>query len=202
MKIERILLDLDDVLNQLTLWAMYLMGCDVDPMDNSQFPTEVGYDVVAATNLLHPRVVSGECDPWTVPEFWDSIKREHWATAPKSPECDWLLETCVKLVGEDEVFIVTSPTKDPDCLAGKLEWIQRELPDFMHRQYAITPRKGIGASPETLLIDDCLKNCEAFRTHRNPKYRGQALLVPKPWNPRNGEDTRAVLEEFFQANGR
>jgi len=193
MKIERILLDLDDVLNQLTMWTMKCVGCDVDPMDNHLFPIEVGYDVVAAANLMHPTKRD-----WSVSEFWDSIKREHWATAPKSPECDWLLKTCVDLVGEDEVFIATSPTKDPDCLAGKLEWIQRELPDFMHRQYVITPRKGIGASPETLLIDDCQKNCEAFRTHRNPRHRGQTLLVPKPWNPRHGEDTKTVLETFVE----
>lgn len=197
MKIKRILLDLDDVLNQLTLWTMKCVGCDVNPMDNSQFPIEVGYDVVAAANLMHPGVLSEDRDPFTVPEFWNSIKREHWATAPKSPECDWLLETCVNLVGEDEVFVATSPTKDPDCLAGKLEWIHDNLPEFMHRQYAITPRKHIGASPSTLLIDDCLKNCVDFQ-----RYYGRTLLVPKPWNPRNGEDTRAVLEEFFQANGR
>lgn len=197
MKIERILLDLDDVLNQLTLWSMRIAGCNVDPRDNSQFPVEVGYDVVAATNLMHPGVLSGERDPWTVPEFWNNMKREHWATVPKSPQCDWLIETCVKLVGKDEVFIATSPTKDPDCLAGKLEWIHDNLPEFMHRQYAITPRKHIGASPHTLLVDDCLKNCLDFQRHH-----GQALLVPRPWNPRNGEATWVVLEEFFQVNTR
>ena len=189
--ITRILLDLDDVLNQCTMWMMRCVGCDIDPMDNDQFPVQVGYDIVAATNLIHP--IKRD---WTVSEFWDSIKRHHWATAPVSLECDWLLETCVDLVGEDEVFIVTSPTKDPDCLAGKLEWIHRKLPSYMHRQYAMTPRKHIGAASDTLLIDDYQTNCEDFGK------RGHALLVPRPWNPNHGLDTREYLEEFFREDTR
>jgi hypothetical protein len=198
MRIERILLDLDDTLNQLTMWSMFVAGCDVDPMNNSQFPVEVGYDVVAATNLMHPGVLSGERDPWTVPEFWDNMKREHWATAPKSEQCDWLIESAVRMVGEDEVYIATSPTKDPDCLAGKLEWIHENLPPFMHRQYSITPRKHIAASPYTLLIDDCLDNVVDFQNGKFPGLRGQTLLIPKPWNPRNGEDTWTALINFFK----
>jgi 5'(3')-deoxyribonucleotidase len=186
--INRILLDLDDVLNQFTMWALKCVGCDVDPMDNSQFPIQVGYDIVAAANLLHPTKRD-----WKVAEFWDSIKRHHWARTPISPECNWLLETCIEKVGEDEVFIVTSPTKDPDCLAGKLEWIHLQMPCYMHRQYSITPRKHIAASPGTLLIDDCADNCEKFE-----EKNGQALLVPKPWNHRNGWSTRGYLEKFFQ----
>lgn len=190
--IKRILLDLDDVLNQFTMWALKCVGCDVDPMDNSQFPVHVGYDIVAAANLLHPTKRD-----WTVAEFWNFIKRHHWAQTPVSPECDWLLETCIDLVGEDEVFIATSPTKDPDCLAGKLEWIHLQMPSYMHRQYAITPRKYIGAAADTLLVDDCAANCIAFE-----KHGGQSLLVPKPWNQRHGLNTRRFLERFFQNPGK
>jgi 5'(3')-deoxyribonucleotidase len=191
MRIKRILLDLDDVLNQLTMYTLQHVGCDVDPMENNHFPWEVGYDVVGACNLLHP--VKND---WTVPEYWEAITRDVWATAPASPECDWLLQTCVELVGEDEVFIVTSPTKDPDCLAGKLEWIHRQLPSYMHRQYAITPRKYIAADSETLLIDDSYANIKAFSEHG-----GQTLLVPKPWNPLHGCRTASALKTFFEIYG-
>jgi hypothetical protein len=185
MNINRILLDLDDVCNQMTMWTMKWVGCDIDPMDNSQFPVEVGYDVVGATNLLHPAKRD-----WTVPEFWEAITREAWATAPESPEFPWILEQCEALVGQENVFIATSPTKDPDCLAGKLEWIHDHFPEWMWRQYAITPRKYIGARPDTLLIDDSCANIDEFQ-----KAGGQVLLVPKPWNPLHTYDTRLYLEK-------
>ena len=185
--IKRILLDLDDVCNQMTMWSLRWIGCDVDPMSNSQFPVECGYDIVAAANKLHP-----DRDDWTVPEFWDAIVREAWATVPESPEFRFILDFCERLVGRENVFIATSPTKDPDCLAGKLEWIHDHFPEWMWRQYAITPRKYIAANRETLLIDDSYANYKSFT-----KHGGHCLLVPKPWNPYHGIDTRKYLEEAF-----
>jgi hypothetical protein len=44
-----------------------------------------------------------------------------------------------------------------------------------------------------LLIDDSLANAEAFQAHG-----GQALLVPRPWNPLHRVDTRSYLEGFFK----
>ena len=72
---------------------------------------------------------------------------------------------------------MTSPTIDPDCLAGKLEWIHEFTPRWMHRQYLVGPRKQFCAHREALLIDDADKNVNTFR-----EWGGQALLVPRPWN--------------------
>ncbi|MHC4297930.1 MAG: hypothetical protein ACYS7Y_11555 [Planctomycetota bacterium] len=187
IKIKRILLDVDDVLNQFTMFSLKLAGCDVDPMDNSQFPTEVGYDVTAACNLLHPSFRR-----WTPVDYWAMMPKSAWSHTPKSPECDWIIDTCADLVGEENVFLCTSATNNPECLAGKLMWIQRELPKWLHRQYCITPNKYLLAAPDAILIDDSLKNCEQFQENT-----GRVFLVPKPWNPDYPRDTRKSLEEIF-----
>lgn len=170
--IRRILLDIDDVCNQCTKYALQWVGC---PMDYDRFletyPPEFGYNIVDVANKLlgYKR--------FDVPSFWNMIPRVFWATCPVSPEYGWLLDQCVNLVGPENVCFLTGPTKDPDCLAGKLEWISRNSPEFMHRQYLIGPRKQFCAHPEALLIDDSDANVEAFRS-----WGGNALLVPRPWN--------------------
>lgn len=186
--IKRILLDIDDVLNQFTMLSLKIAGCKVDPMDNSMFPVEVGYDIVAACNLLHPTVKD-----WTPQEYWGMMPQSAWSHTPKSPECDWIIKTCAKLVGQDNVFLCTSATTDPASLAGKLMWIHHELPTCLHRQYVITPVKYLCANPTTLLIDDNDANCKSFSAHG-----GNVLLVPKPWNTAHRFDTQAVLTGFFE----
>jgi len=166
-----IFLDLDDVLNTCTPAALHYVGCPVSPTDITVQKPEWGYDIVNAANRLHPTKL------FTESTFWQSIGRDFWANAPKSIECDWLLETCAGLVGRERVCILTAPTLDPDCLAGKLEWIQRCLPKWIHRQYLMGPRKHFCAKRGALLIDDNPRNIEAFSAHG-----GLTILMPRPWN--------------------
>jgi 5'(3')-deoxyribonucleotidase len=166
LKIKRIFLDLDDVLNEFTMTTLQRLGCDIVDYDPAW-----GWDIVRAANASHP------LRHYTPPTFWDSFDREHWATMPKSDMCDWLVDRCVALVGRDNVCVLTTPTKDPDCLAGKLEWIHANLPSFLHGQYLIGPQKHLCAKPDSLLIDDRDKNVSDFR-----KAGGQAVLVARPWN--------------------
>jgi len=166
-----IYLDMDDVLNTCTPAALHYVGCPVDPEDVSCHRPEWGYDITKAANLLHPTKI------FTESTFWQSIGRDFWANVPKSAECDWLLETCAGLVGRERVCILTAPTLDPDCLAGKLEWIQWFMPKWIHRQYLIGPRKHHCAQRGALLIDDSDKNIEAFE-----KHGGTGILMPRPWN--------------------
>ena len=91
------------------------------------------------------------------------------------------MEACAEAVGRENVCITTSPTKCPESLAGKLEWIHGHFPEWMHRQYAITPRKHLFARADSLLIDDHSENIERFEAHG-----GHAILVPRPWNPYHG----------------
>lgn len=186
MRPKRILLDLDGVLNKSPMSFLRHVGCPVDPDRYDEYPIECGWDLVEAANLLHPS------RRFTVSTFWDAIDRSAWATAPVSDEFTWLLEQCEALVGRDNVCILTSPTICPECHAGKIEWIQRFCPKWLHRQYFIGPRKHFCAHPDGLLIDDADHNVTSFREHG-----GKALLVPRPWNSLHAVDTLPHLKAEF-----
>ena len=178
----RIFLDQDDVCNTFTMYALQRIGCKVSATDYAEHPP-VGYDIVAAANRLGGW-------QYTVPDFWDSISREVWATVPESEVFPWLLEEAARLAGRENVCIATAPTKDPDCLAGKLEWIHRHFPAWMHRQYVLTPRKHFLAQPGAVLIDDNEENVRQFEAHG-----GTGILVPRPWNSAWGKRPLAYLKE-------
>jgi hypothetical protein len=167
----RIFLDMDDVCNTFTPYALYLVGCPVSPTSYEGLP-DVGYDIVAGANIL-----LGEQRFTTEASFWEALGRKTWADTPRSPLLPWLLATCESVAGRDNIYIATSTTKDPDCLAGKLEWIHKNLPDWLHRQYFITPRKWLLATRDSILIDDYSVNVDLFR-----KHGGNAITVPAPWN--------------------
>jgi hypothetical protein len=193
--IRRILLDLDDTLNSLTLHILgSVFGIGVGHHDYHKFPVECGYDIVGAYHKLkHREKHPGMYPEYDIPKFWRQVPRLTWAKTPKSPQFDFLLDRSEALVGRENVFILTSPTKDPECLAGKLEWIHDVLPDWLHRQYLIGPRKYLCARPDTLLIDDSDEQVNSFRAEG-----GQALLVPRPWNTHFAiSDTSAYLRAKF-----
>ncbi|REJ65602.1 MAG: hypothetical protein DWQ31_16820 [Planctomycetota bacterium] len=191
MRPQRILLDLDGVCNRSPMSFLKYVGCPVDDYSYRDYPVGCGWDLVEAANRLHPS------RKFSVGEFWDTIDRRAWATAPESAEFKWLLGHCEALVGRKSICILTSPTIDPDCLAGKLEWIHSHFPKWMHRQFLIGPRKHFCARPDALLIDDADHNVAAFREHG-----GQAILVPRPWNSLIGTDTFQHLAEQFDALSR
>ena len=171
--IKEIFIDLDDVLNMFTMYALSEMGCDVSPTDYGEYDFDWGYDIVKARNALRPldRAIDSK-------EFWSGIMRRTWATVPKTPFCDELIETCANLVGKKNVCILTAPMGDPDCVAGKLEWILEFLPAWIHRQYALCPRKEFCAHPNALLIDDKESNLLSFTDgHRG----GYGIICPRPW---------------------
>ena len=185
--IKRILLDIDDVCNYCTKYALQWLGVPFD-YDHfyEKYPTDFGYDIVSSANMIlgHRR--------FTEDSFWWIIPRQFWASAPISAEFHYLFARCEDLVGREGICFLTGPTKDPDSLAGKLEWIQRVAPPWMHRQYLVGPPKQFCAHPEALLIDDSDANVDRFRD-----WGGNAILVPRPWNTLNGVDTMAHLEAEF-----
>lgn len=172
MRIKKIFLDLDDVLNYCTCAALKYVGCPgVEPTDVQLFNPKWGFNIVTAANWFHPLKTFNRYT------FWNAVKRDFWADMEKTPWCDTLLDTCAKMVGRDNVRILTCPIDDPDCAAGKVEWIHRNMPKWMHRQYIITPCKEDCANDHSLLIDDSDKNVDDFRT-----AGGHAILFPRPWN--------------------
>ena len=169
MTIKTIFLDLDDVLNDFTMPALRHVGCELEAYDPAW-----GFDIVEAFNATCASYLDCIFDH---DSFWSKFSWDFWAGLPKSEMCDWLIEECVRRVGQDNVCILTRPTDEPSCLAGKLDWIHANLPQWLHRQYLIGEQKYHCARPDTLLIDDSDENVDAFRD-----AGGQGLLVPRPWN--------------------
>lgn len=188
--IKRIFLDLDDVLNDFTLSALQFVGCPVGPRDFDKFDSKWQFDIIAAANALHD---NGRI--FTPDELWRSLPRSFWAGVQPSAICDWLIETSASLVGPENVYILTCPTGYPDCIAGKLEWIQRFLPHWLHRQFLIGKPKFLCASPESLLIDDSDANVNAFR-----EAGGDSILVPRPWNSEHAclFSTESILDHRLE----
>lgn len=179
--IQRILLDLDDVLNSFTLHAMRYLGCKIDKLD--KFPVEVGYNIVAAINLTHPTN-----QHWTPEQVWGILGVDLWDNIPTSDIFEEVLDYSVELVGMDQVFICSALTNNPHCTTGKLKWMQRNLPEWLQSQYVLTSKKALLADSRTLLIDDYHKNTIAFEA-----AGGRAILVPRPWNPYNHYDTKSFV---------
>lgn len=189
--INKVFLDLDDVLNDFTLTALQFVGCPVAARSFAAYDERWGFDIIQAVNALHPTKT------WRLKEFWNSIPRSVWANLPKSEEFDQVLDFAINLVGRSNVCILTSPTLDPSCAAGKVEWIQRNMPADMNRQYFIGPRKWFCAAPESLLIDDCECNTQLFKNHG-----GQAILFPRPWNSKHNVNYRDNLTKEFNVFSR
>lgn len=181
MKIDCIVLDLDDTLNSLTMHILNRLGCPVGPFEYDKFPAECGYDIIAAWAKLSGR------EKVPVPMFWEWISRRMWEEAPRSHQF-WLIDHCASLVGHENVLIATSPTKSADCHFAKYHWMIRNLPEWLQRQYSITPRKHRLAQPGVLLIDDCDHNVNKFQ-----KKGGAGIVVPRPWNEFYGEETNEYL---------
>ena len=175
MKIERIVLDLDDTLNSCTMHLLHTLGCEVGPFDYRKYPHEVGYDMIGAWALLTGR------KKVSVPCFWEWISRRAWEKMPRSGQF-WLLDAAAERVGRENVLIATVPTKSADCLFGKYQWIEEHLPDWCQRQYSVTPRKHWLSEPGVLLIDDSGSNVKKWLEPFPGKPGGKSILVPRPWN--------------------
>lgn len=191
---KRIFIDLDDTLNSFTMPVLRFFGCPVGVYDYHRFPVEVGYDMLAAYEKLKPEGLP----TYDVPTFWDRVGRQVWASVPMSREFDVILDLATQHVDQDRIGILTSPTKDPNCLAGKLDWIHMYLPSWLWRQYSIGPRKHFCARADSLLIDDSDEQVNMFR-----KEGGQAILVPRPWNSLHGVNTaKHISAEFNRLFGK
>jgi 5'(3')-deoxyribonucleotidase len=168
--ITEIVLDLDDTLNSLTMHILNRLGSDVDPLDYESYPHHLGYDIIGAWSELtgRPQV--------PVDMFWEWVSRRTWETAPKSGQF-WLITAAAALVDKENVMIATVPTKSPDCHYAKYQWMENHLPEWMQRQYSITPRKNKLSHEGVLLIDDCDANILDFIDRG-----GDGILVPRPWN--------------------
>lgn len=125
-------------------------------------------------------------------DIWPRLNdHEFWAGLAKTKECDELMRLAAELVGSARVRILTKPTLSPYSASGKVAWLQKHLPAYA-RQYHLSVTKEELAAPHRVLVDDSDENVNAWRAHG-----GRAVLVPRPWNSRHGDDPSTLFTELI-----
>jgi hypothetical protein len=198
--IRKAFLDVDGVLNKLILYAMQFVGCDI-PLDDSAFKSEWGWNMLLGVEHYTGKKMTDD-------EFWGQITQEIWRTAPLSDECWPIIERLERLVGRENIVLLTATPHCkselmPPCIAGKLQWIQEQMPPWLHNQFFIGPQKWhVGRYSDALLIDDGDHNIRDFI-----KAGGRAIRVPRPWNcdhdlPTLDAITMRLDELIYRGEGR
>lgn len=114
-------------------------------------------------------------------ELWSRVDHEgarFWSTLSWLP---WGRELFAA-VDDAGPSVLMSSAGSPYAAAGKIQWIQHELPKAWTKRYALTTGKHHMAHSGALLIDDGQHNVDAFLEHG-----GMAYLWPAPWNDRAPE---------------
>lgn len=124
--------------------------------------------------------------------LWANLGFEFWANLKWNVDGQRILTKLIMAFGEENIVICTSPTLHPQAAAGKMAWIQNQLPDFS-RRFLIGPAKEFLAHREAVLVDDFDYNVDKFREHG-----GHAILVPRPWNSNHELDTLPHIEECLK----
>lgn len=125
--------------------------------------------------------------------FWTAINSRgstFWETLKPLPWFEELYKTCTEIA---PTCFCSAPTRSPNCVAGKLAWLQARFGDTF-RDYIFTARKELLARPGVLLIDDRRKNVERFLA-----AGGDGVLFPRPWSGEPfGANTPNVLVSTFR----
>ena len=171
-KINRIFLDLDDVLNRFTMPALHHIGCPVSKYNFDKHPNECGFDIIAAANSFFDVDIFHDRD-----EFWSLFKEDFWATLPVSSEMIHILDWSEQLVGIKNVYILTSATGAEGCLEGKRKWVNTHLASSYGRRLITCTDKFVCANKHSILFDDSDNNIDLFK-----KEGGHVVVVPRPWN--------------------
>lgn len=154
--VERVFVDMDGVLSDLNQGFIERAGME-DPYNDHQ--------------------MRGVWDWWEKmglkPMAWKTVNDvEFWASLPRMPAADALLEFLLTLFRPEQIAICTTPPRSaPHASEGKDLWIARHYPWFEGRVVK-TEAKEVCSGPDALLLDDGPHNVEAFRV------RGQAVLMP------------------------
>jgi hypothetical protein len=179
LRIREIHLDLDDVLCAFTPYVYNCLVGTTNEISYDWWLSEWGFGMAAAVDegreLLGKDALLGD--------FWSHVTRSMWATVPKTPLCDWLVEASCRAVGSENVFILSRPTPFGDCHGGKADWVRGQLGSAWVDRMILTKYKAKLAKSGRLLVDDSDDNIDAFRAGG-----GSVITCPRPWNCFRGED--------------
>ena len=108
--------------------------------------------------------------------FWTAVAAlgaEFWVNLEEYP---WFWELYNTLSETAPVIFLSSSTRAPATLSGKMQWLQNRFGET-YRDYIFTPQKQQLASTEALLIDDYDRNVDDFNA-----AGGRAIRFPQLWN--------------------
>ena len=109
-------------------------------------------------------------------KFWQPMGEHFWENLPWSSEGKELFANVERLVGIENIGILTTPCDTPGSMEGKKNWVRRELPQLVKRFWPGST-KGFMGSPGHVLIDDSDHNVEGFAASG-----GNGILMPRPYN--------------------
>ena len=180
------LLDLDGVLVDFMKGAHEFYGL---PYSYDCYPYEY-----ATWDCMPPKDVTS----MSPREFWDGLTAEFWASLEWMPDGKDILALIERYLPQSDICILTTPTLNHSSIAGKICWIEKEMPNYS-RRFLVGPAKEFCASNHRVLIDDADHNIESFR-----EAGGLTITVPRKWNSMCYENTLpfiknrlfALLENF------
>lgn len=176
--LSAIYLDIDGVLGDF-----HGAWCDIWGVDHSYVDRITSWD----QGLVEPFKEASGGRLKTISDIWPVLEEagfDFWANLKMLPWGKELLNLCR---AHAPVVIMTAPTLDPMSAAGKVAWIQKNIPDA--QRFAITPCKHHMSHPGALLIDDSPHGCEQFN-----QFGGTSYLFPRPWNNPNWRDVDFMTE--------
>ncbi len=122
-------------------------------------------------------------------EIFKGLHRSFWANLKPTPWMKELVQFCEE---NFECFILTAPSNNNECLAGKREWIGKHMPKFASR-FLIGAPKYACAGPNKVLVDDKESNIDRFI-----EYGGHGVLVPQPWNKLYMAQTYPLVQQCLK----
>ena len=160
--IDTVLLDMDGVLTDFVGAAITLHGKRPEAiLANWPRGTHWLHEVLKVDLTTFWRPLNAQAET-----FWRTLAPYPWTRAV----LDWVESV------PPNWAICTSPSRDPSCPRGKMEWLYANIrPAF--RDVAMTPKKHLLANPRTVLIDDTERMVERFAD-----AGGHSILFPQAWN--------------------
>jgi 5'(3')-deoxyribonucleotidase len=95
-------------------------------------------------------------------EMWHVLDADFWANLPKMPWANQMIETACKIVGANNVYILSAPIESAGCCFGKQQWIRKHFP-FLSPNLILTCAKHAAIAKNSMLFDDSENNEAAFK---------------------------------------
>lgn len=170
-------LDLDGVLVDVVGGILKRYNID---FDMSQWPV--------GEYIVHRAVGRG----LTATDLWESPGYNFWAEMDWMPDGREILAQMNLLFGPENIFFLSAPTTEPECLSGKMAWLQKHIP-YQAERAIFTKQKQLLAHKDRILVDDYDANIKAYT-----EAGGPTVLFPRLWNSAYKQRHNALEEVIHQ----